>query len=312
MTLLITLGAVLFGTGLWLWMLRAYDRVEPEEVRYLVVVAVLGGGLSVTIAALLNESARSALGVYVDVIQNPGDVGHLRLALLTLAVGTFEEICKAVAAVVTTRLLADLNEPIDAMIYAMTVALGFAAIENVIYAARFGNEVLLVRFLWPVPAHMAYAAVWGYGWARWRFITPDLNAVRVMAPYVLAAGLVHAGANYLLFQQGTLTMLLSLAALAALAYLAHDRLLQLEAESPFLRPGECHACRHMNPPHESICRACGAELTHTHMFRTCPCGLTRIPVRMADCPVCGVSVAAEDEARASRRSPTTTLDGGTP
>lgn len=288
MTLLVTITAVALGAGLWLWMLRTYDRIEPESVRHLLMVGVLGGLVSVVVAAFFNEAVRSAMGIYADVVREPGRISLGQLALLCLFVGLNEELWKAFVAILVTRHLGDLNEPIDAMIYAMTTALGFAAIENAIYAARFGNEVLLMRFLWPVPAHMAYAAVWGYGWSRWRFLRPKQSLTRVVAPFVFGAGLLHAVANFLLFQEMMVTMLLSLIGLAALAYVVHRGLLRLKAESPFLRPGECPECRHLNDPLETSCSSCGTALTQTEMFRTCSCGLTRIPRRLTDCPVCGL------------------------
>lgn len=296
MTALVTFGAVALGAGLWLWMLRAYDRIEPESIRHLLLVGIIGGAGSVVVAAFMNEAFRAYLGVFADVLRHPDRIPQGQLALLCLFVGLNEELWKASIAIFVTRQLGDLNEPIDAMIYAMTAALGFAAIENVMYAIRFGNEVLLMRFLWPVPAHMAYAAVWGYGWSRWRFLQPRQSLARVVAPYVVAAGLTHAVVNYLLFQELLLTMLLSLGGLVGLAVLVHRGLLRLQAESPFLRPGECHACRHQNDPLEATCRACGAELMETEMFRPCSCGLTRIPHRLPDCPVCGLAQREVEQA----------------
>ena len=57
------------------------------------------------------------------------------------------------------------------MIYAMTVALGFAALENIEYVIRFGAGVLVARALFSMPIHLACAAIWGYGLARARFIS---------------------------------------------------------------------------------------------------------------------------------------------
>lgn len=282
-----TIGAVVFGTGLWLFLLRRYDRVEPESLKSLLGVAVIGGGASLVAAALFNEGFAGLLGVRPDFTTRAGDVPLWRIAAFCLFVGFNEECCKAIAAVFATRRLGNLDEPVDAMIYAMTVALGFAAAENVIYARNYGNEVLLVRFLWPVPAHMAYAAVWGYGLARARFGASERTRARVFAPYVLAAGLLHAAANFLLIMESTYAALASLSGLVGLAYFAHHRLLQLVAESPFLEPGECPNCRNLNPPHAAKCVYCSTPIGGTELFRTCPCGKARVPARLNACPECG-------------------------
>jgi protease PrsW len=293
MEVFVTLGAVAVGAGVWLWLLRRYDRIEPEAVRYLLQVAIVGGFASVLAAATLNEGAGRLLGMGWAILEDDPaqDIG--RLLLFCLFVGLNEEVCKAITTVYIVRWLGDFDEPVDAMIYAMTVALGFASIENLIYAARFGNEVLLVRFLWPVPAHMAYAALWGYGLAKARFVYPDRNQLAVMWPSILVAGLVHAAANFLLFLQSTTTALLSLAALGGLAYLAHLRLNRLVAESPFLEPGECPECRNLNSPLAERCVHCDAPLQDTEMFKTCPCGLARVAIRFDQCPKCGVPMEAE-------------------
>ncbi len=288
-----TVGGVLLGTAIWLWILRRYDRIEPESIRHLVQVGLVGGFLSIAAAAFLNEIARMWIGLGVNIFEDATNVAVLRLLAFCATVGLVEEVCKSVAAVQVTRRLGDLNEPIDAMIYAMTVALGFASFENLFYAFRFGNDILFARFLWPVPAHMAYAALWGYGLAWARFVHPEKSRAMVMAPSVIAAAAFHAAANFLLFLQETVTAAVSLLALAALAILAHVRLLRLVAESPFLEPGECVECRHVNAPHALACVQCGAELETTEIFVTCPCGQARVPSRLGVCPACGDQMQAD-------------------
>ncbi len=282
-----TVGGVLLGTAIWLWILRRYDRIEPESLRHLVQVGLVGGFVSIAAAAFLNEIARMWIGLGVNIFEDAGNVDVFRLLLFCVTVGIVEEVCKSVAAVHVTRKLGDLDEPIDAMVYAMTVALGFASFENLFYAFRFGNDILFARFLWPVPAHMAYAALWGYGLARARFVHPDKPRALVMAPSVLMAAAFHAAANFLLFLQETVTAAISLAALAALAVLAHVRLRKLVAESPFLQPWECVECRHVNEPHTEACIRCGTHLESTEIFVTCACGQARVPSRLGVCPACG-------------------------
>lgn len=282
-----TVGGVLLGTAIWLWILRRYDRIEPESLRHLVQVGLVGGFVSIAAAAFLNEIARMWIGLGVNIFEDAENVAVFRLLLFCATVGIVEEVCKSVAAVQVTRRLGDLDEPIDAMVYAMTVALGFASFENLFYAFRFGNDILLARFLWPVPAHMAYAALWGYGLAWARFVHPEKPRALVMAPSVLAAAAFHAAANFLLFLQETVTAIISLLALAALAILAHVRLRKLVAESPFLQPGECVECRHVNEPHAVACVRCGTDLELTQIFVTCPCGQARVPSRLGVCPSCG-------------------------
>lgn len=307
---MVTLLVIAVGGGIWLWVLRYYDRIEPESVRHLLQVGIVGGLASVLVAAFLNELARWQLGLGFDLhTQTPSRL--LPLIIFCLFVGLIEEATKAVATVFTTRRMGNLDEPVDAMIYAMTVGLGFAVFENVLYAHQFGNEVLIARFLWPVPAHMAYSAIWGYGLAKAKYVYPGRSIVSVMAPWVIVAGLLHAGANFLLFLQVPLAAWGSLLLLGTLAYLVHLRIHQLVAESPFLEPGECPACRHLNPPHALHCIRCGDSLTDTEIFGTCPCGLKRIPQASSSCPVCGVPVEVESSTTEPDDSNGAAEDGST-
>jgi RsiW-degrading membrane proteinase PrsW (M82 family) len=301
--LALTFGAVALGTGGWLWLLRRYDRIETESVANLVQVVVLGGVASMAAAALLNEGFARATGLEALLTGAVGGASGGALVAFSLFVGVSEEVTKAVATVYVTRRWGDLDEPVDAMIYAMSVGLGFAALESVFYASRFGNEVLLMRFLWPVPAHMAYASLWGYGLAKARYVFPERNRAAVMGPSVALGAGVHAAANVLLLLQSTLSAfwgtaaaLMSLGALFVLAYVAHEHMHELLAESPFLDPGECPECRHRNPPQARRCTRCGTPLKQTSMFTTCPCGQIRVPVRTDDCPRCGLDLREAESA----------------
>lgn len=257
--MLVTLAAVALGFALWLFALRRYDRIEPESLPALLVTAVVGG-LGFFVAAVTNELAGLVLGMRADFAGGIGGQTFTRIAVYCVAVGFVEEAVKAFGTVVISRRRGWMNEPVDGMLYAMTVALGFAAVENIVYAQAHGSGVLLVRFLWPVPAHLGYAAVWGYGLARARFGAPRGKSVFVVS--VAAASLLHGVANIaLLFQsRHRLAPLVSLVALVGLAYLAHRRLRVLAAQSPFLEAGECAACRNLNPPARTTCLYCGEVL----------------------------------------------------
>lgn len=286
MTLLITLLGVALGTGIWLYVLRRYDRVEPEEVRYLVRVGVVGGGASLVSAVVLNGWVGGHFGIYLDTL-GQADLTLGQMVSLTLATGTVEETTKLLAAIVATRWLGDYDEPVDGMIYAMTTALGFAAFENLLYAYTYGNSLLVTRFLWPVPAHMAYAAVWGYGLVRARYASARRPGWLVVLPYLAAAAVLHGAANLGLLYGTTPTVVASLGVLVGLGVLAHVRLHRLVANSPFLKPGICAECQAVNDPHAAVCFACEADLAGDDIFAPCPCGRFRIPAEARLCTRCG-------------------------
>ncbi len=285
-SLLITLLGVALGAGIWLYVLRRYDRVEPEAIRHLLMVGVVGGGASLVAAVVMNGWIGGRFGIYLDTLGS-ADLSLGQLASLTLATGFVEETLKLIAAVVATRWLGDFDEPVDGMIYAMTTALGFAAFENVLYAYQYGNQLLLSRFLWPVPAHMAYAAVWGYGMVLARYASSRRPGWIVVAPYLIAASLLHAAANLGLLWGTRWALAGSLAVLVGLGVLAHVRMHKLVASSPFLKPGVCAECEFVNEPHATVCLNCEADLIGDEIFAPCPCGLVRIPAEAHLCTRCG-------------------------
>ena len=54
------------------------------------------------------------------------------------------------------------NEPVDGIVYAVLVGMGFATVENLIYANIFGLHTTVVRGFTAVPAHLVFAVVQGY------------------------------------------------------------------------------------------------------------------------------------------------------
>lgn len=56
----------------------------------------------------------------------------------------------------------EFNEPLDGIVYAVFIAMGFATVENLLYADRFGIQTIALRGLTAVPAHAAFAVIMGY------------------------------------------------------------------------------------------------------------------------------------------------------
>ncbi len=88
-----------------------------------------------------------------------------------LAFAVIEELVKFIAAYSVIRHSKYFDEPIDAMIYMMTAAMGLAAVENIAVAfdgglmsVKIGS--LLFRFLGATLLHALSASAVGYYWAR--------------------------------------------------------------------------------------------------------------------------------------------------
>jgi RsiW-degrading membrane proteinase PrsW (M82 family) len=211
--------------GVWFWILRRYDRLRPEPLLLLLRVGLLGGGIAVLLAGVANNLVPALL----DIPEEPETV--LGMAALALIVGFNEELLKAWVTIRAVRRLPEFDEPADGLIYAMTVALGFAAIENLEYMALHGVGVILLRSVLSVPGHMAYAALSGYGIARVRFVEGREPSLSGIFPWLGAAMLAHGAYDFFLFLGDFWTFLVACALDLVLIDRARRRLNAMAAPS---------------------------------------------------------------------------------
>jgi RsiW-degrading membrane proteinase PrsW (M82 family) len=144
----------------WAWYHYHKDRHLPEPVSHLLLAFLLGG-----VAFALGKLMYAGLGL----LNLRFDAFLLaetdRLALLLyalLAIGPIEELAKMIPFLVVVRHFPEFDEPIDGIIYASFIALGFAAVENVYYFQYLTSGEALARgFVGPV-VHIVFASVWGY------------------------------------------------------------------------------------------------------------------------------------------------------
>jgi protease PrsW len=269
------------SAAVWLWILRRYDRIEPEPLKTLLFVGFVGGLMSLVPAGILNELFEAVTKIKLI----PGRMPTGEALILALFVGFNEESMKALATLLLVRRRKELNEPVDAMIYAMTVSLGFAAFENVLYMIEYGAGVILLRSLLSVPGHLVFAALWGFGLAKARFLTKDWDYLTAMTPYVVYAALAHAAYDFFAFMGQPLEFLIY-ALLAFMVWGIRKKLIYLEGQTPFLAAGECPTCRTINRPYVRFCKNCGSSLKQD-FFRVCVSCEKKVPHTALFCPHCG-------------------------
>ena len=136
------------------------DRHLPEPVSSLLLAFGLG-----LLSAAISRALYTALGWaslrYDAVALADGNAVGL-LAYSMLAIGPVEELAKMLPFLALVLWHRKLDEPIDGIIYASFVALGYAAVENVIYLDFLTPYEAAARgFAGPV-VHMLFASVWGF------------------------------------------------------------------------------------------------------------------------------------------------------
>jgi len=114
------------------------------------------------------------------------------------AVAFNEEVLKFTVLVLVAFPRAFFNEPFDGIVYAVLAAMGFATLENITYADRFGAETVFLRMFTAVPAHLVFAIVQGYFAGLARF--GAANPVRKMLQGLGLAIFLHGTYDFLIFQ----------------------------------------------------------------------------------------------------------------
>lgn len=104
------------------------------------------------------------------------------------------------------------NEPMDGIVYSVMIAMGFATLENVLYALEFGLETTVVRAFTAVPAHAVFAVFMGYfiGLARFH---PNKRPFLIAMSLAWSVG-IHGLYDFFILQEayewllafGTLTL----------------------------------------------------------------------------------------------------------
>lgn len=153
LTTLQTILAILPGVLICLWIFYR-DRHNKEPIFLLFICFLAGIGSS--FPAIEMEEFGFSLG-----IRESTNI----LETFTLAfgvVGFSEEFVKFVCVMLFAYPWKAFDEPLDGIVYSVMVSMGFATIENIIYANIYGTETTILRAFTAVPAHAAFAIFMGY------------------------------------------------------------------------------------------------------------------------------------------------------
>ena len=144
----------------WAWYHYYKDRHLPEPVSHLLLAFALGIG-----SFYIGIFMYWALGL-VDLRYDAYQLAETNLpgffAYAILAIGLIEELAKMIPFLVVIIHFKEFDEPIDGIIYASFIALGFSAVENFQYLQFASTTEAWARgFAGPV-VHIVFASIWGY------------------------------------------------------------------------------------------------------------------------------------------------------
>jgi RsiW-degrading membrane proteinase PrsW (M82 family) len=182
----------------WLWFWRREDSVHPEP-RRLIALAFLAGMVAVAVIIPLERYVAPFL---------------LSTTLMFTVWSAMEEIIKYVMARLTVLRRREDDEPIDPVIYMVTVALGFAAAENTLFLlSPLSGDTLLqtlmtgnLRFVGATLLHVLSSAVIGACIGISFYKSRRTKRLFVIAGVILAS-LLHSLFNFLILNTPELHLL---------------------------------------------------------------------------------------------------------
>lgn len=220
---LTTLGYAFIGgllpAFIWLYFLLHEDASHPEPKR-MIALAFLAGMIAVPLAVPLEQYARAVL---------PDSLSILIAWALT------EEMLKYAMAAMFIFWRPAVDEAPDYVIYMITVALGFAAAENMLFLiapildGNIASSIFVgnIRFIGSTLLHVFASATIGFALA---FSHANHTAVRAAASAIglILAVALHTAFNALIITQGASTTLaaVSLVWIAAVIFFAAFEILK--------------------------------------------------------------------------------------
>lgn len=178
---------------LWLFFWLMEDRCDPEPKRY-IFYSFLAGMVAVGPALLLEWVAQGSYGG----------------ATLLFAWAVIEEVLKFAAAYFIALRVYVYDEPLDAVIYMVTVALGFSALENALFlwTPIAQGDILRsvvtedLRFMGATLLHTLASATIGLSLAI-SFVKPAATRKLYAAGGLILAIALHTLFNFFILQKGS-------------------------------------------------------------------------------------------------------------
>jgi len=154
----------------WLFFFLKED-VHPEPKKVIAWVFALGA-LSTILVIITQTALQDALQFFQIKDYDP---------ISFFSLGIIEEVFKFLAAYVVIRRSRFFDEPMDAVIYMIVAALGFAAVENVavmvnISAVSEALGVITLRFVGATLLHALSSGLLGYYWAKGIILSRKIKA----------------------------------------------------------------------------------------------------------------------------------------
>jgi RsiW-degrading membrane proteinase PrsW (M82 family) len=154
----------LFISWIWIDYFRLIDVFQKNNLGRIIITFILGA-ISVYIVLFISK--------YIPFLNSwTLNDNYLNDFLFSsIKIGLVEEIAKILPLLIALKVFkSSFNEPIDYIAFACVGALGFAAVENVIYQNNYGLQVISGRAILSAVGHMFDTTLVTYGFVRVKFL----------------------------------------------------------------------------------------------------------------------------------------------
>jgi len=264
---------------LWLWYFSSRSLYKRPAVRVLGVTFMLGAVATVP-ALVLNLAGQSLFNDFF------GNTQLSHIMVLFFVVGPVEELLKFLVVYFYAYRRKEFDESLDGVVYSATAALGFAAIENVVYLAQSDNkELLVLRGALSNPGHALFSALWGLSLSKAK-AAPNLvrDRLPVVARGLILASLLHALFNVMLVATERITIIFFVALIAVMVGL----FFWVRSRIKFHSDTSPHREGTLYMPLRRFCQECGFKGTAGSRCLKCGAFIPE-PEELELCSVCSTA-----------------------
>lgn len=210
-----------------LWKVYQSDKIEKEPTGLLIGIFVLGM-ISTIFAGILEMIGAAVLQSILPVQSGSSDFMRIyNLFFYFIVVGGAEELVKFLAMRIPTWRNRAFNYVFDGVVYGVTAALGFAALENVLYVLDTGLVTAGVRAWTAIPLHCIAGIFMGhyYGIAKAAERWGDRKAKnRMLRRSILIPMLIHGAYDFIATDESPLLFFVFFAYIIVLDIFAYRSL----------------------------------------------------------------------------------------